>query len=474
MPVEALCGRGEHLLEDTSRASNQAARDVFTLSIEKYPDAVCGHAGLSRALAAAYLRRFEEDDALIDRSLEEARAALKIDPKSAIGQTALAGALLIDLKAEDAAASGDAALVLAPDSVPALQAAAVTRLAVGRTEEARQAIVKALSLRPDLPASYHTLGNIQLMAGLRVDAVDSYRNALRLAPDLTPAALQVAAAYDQMGNFIAAGQILRDFLRDYPEESARAYLYTAYSSMGRNSWKTALAALDKASFKTRRGISDGTVLYLKGRCYEHLGRVEEARAAFRKVIEEWPDATLSFNDTERLISPSYEALGRLHLEAHETDQAQVVMEEGIARTGASLDLYLRLARLYEDYGMPDRATALLEQAVARDMGPRNAGPLLDSYLLWARLASKASDRAALDRLTRRLQEQAPRLASLNDYVHDLGAMRAFSLAGHGEEALAILQRGVKAGYAQVGWVASDPDLAALRATEGFRRLAGGR
>ena len=470
IPVTVLCRRGALLIDEGARGSITQARRVFDLAAHHYPGSSCAHAGLSRACAMLYYRRIEEDDSLIDLSLQEARRAVEIDPRSAEAHAAMAGALLVDLKAQEAGDEATTALALDPDSVPALQVAALARLSLGQLDLARKAIDKAVELRPDIPAGYQILGSVQLMNNEPVEAVGSYRNALRLSPDLAPAALQVAIAYDQMGNYLAAGQILRDLLQEHPEESARAYLYTGFSLMKRDSWNQALAALDKASFKTRKGLSNGTVIYLKGVCYEELGQMAKAREAFRQVIDSWPDATTSFISTERLVFPSYEALGRMHLEAREIEAAQAVMEEGIARTGASLELYLRLAHLYQEYKMPDRAAALVEQAVVRDLGPSNAGPLLACYLFWARLAGETRDRAGQERLTLKLSQQAARLESLNNYVHDVAAMRVFSISGRGEQAFEILRRAVKAGYAQAAWVASDPDLEALRATAEYRRL----
>jgi tetratricopeptide (TPR) repeat protein len=240
--------------------------------------------------------------------------------------------------------------------------------------------------------------------------------------------------------------------------------------MRRNSWKAALAAFEKSDFKTRKGLGNGTVIYLKGLCFERLGRADEARVAFRDVIDNWPDATLGTGSVERLVFFAYEGLGRLHLSAHETDQAQTVMEEGVARTGASLDLHLRLARLYLDYHMPDRAGALMEAATARDLAQGNGELLLSAYLLWARLGAQARDSASLNRLVERLDAQADRLAALHDYLRDLDAMRVYSIAGRADRAVPILKRGLKAGYIRIEWLAADPDLEPLRATSDYREL----
>jgi tetratricopeptide (TPR) repeat protein len=471
MSAEALCLRGDHFLDDASRAAILESKSFFEQATRYYPGVACGHAGLSRCLLSIYSRRIVEDDALISQGIDEARRAIAIDPNGAVGHAALAGALLGDLRPDEAQASIQSAVALSPDSIPVLQTLALVRMAGGHLEAARAAIERALLLRPDLPVSHHMLGNVQILMGRKEDSIDSYRNALRLSPDYVPSILQMAAAYEELGNVTGAGRIWRDFLQDHPEESSRAFLYTGRSLMKRNSWTVALGALDKASFKTHKGLSNGTVLYLKGLCYEQLGRTGEARSAFRDVIDNWPDATIGFGSTDRLVFPAYEGLGRLHLRALETEQAQSVMEEGIARSGASLDLYLRLATLYLDYHLPERAAALLDKALVRELDPGNANKLLAVYRISVRLAMEAGDRARIDRLIASLDTQMPRLAAMHDYVHDLDAMRVYSMAGRGNRALEILRRGLKAGYVSIDWLWSDPDLEVLRATDGFKELA---
>src|SRR5206468_12276707 len=127
---------------------------------------------------------------------------------------------------------------------------------------------RAIELRPDLPVSYHTLGNIELLSGRRFEAIDTYRKALSLSPDFIPSILQVAASYEELGNYTGAGQIFRQFLQDHPEESSRAYLYMGRSLMKRESWNAALVAFEKVDFKTHKGLSNGSAIYLKAICYE--------------------------------------------------------------------------------------------------------------------------------------------------------------------------------------------------------------
>ena len=168
--------------------------------------------------------------------------------------------------------------------------------------------------------------------------------------------------------------------------------------------------------------------------------------------------------------PSYEGLGRIYLQARDAGQAATVMEEGVSRSDASLDLFLRLARLYEDYRLPDKAIAMLDEALARDFTPRSAGAHLATGVLLARLGRRTSDAQALERLVEGIDRRRSQIDALQDYVLALEAMRALSIAGRGDKALDWLRHAVGLGYAHFDWMRRDPELNSLRNAAGFEEL----
>ncbi len=470
--IEAICARGEHLLEDGGRASLVDARRLFEMGLKNFPDAACAHAGLARTLVSYSLRRIVEDDALIDQALVAARKGVVLGPDSPVAHAALAFALLLDLQPDEAGAEAGKALELDPESSTALQARATTLMARGRLEPARETIERAIALHPGQPASYHALGNIQLMSGRRGEALDAYDEALKLAPDYLPSAIQIAAAFEEVGAYGRSGAIFRRLMQEHPEVSGRVHLVMGFSLMKREGWKEALAVLGKADLKTSRGLGNGTTIYLEALCYEQLERDEEAIAAFRRVIDDYPDATAGYATPERLMFPSYEGLSRIYLKARETEKAVAVLEEGLAHDDASPGLLLRLARLYDDYSMPDRALAVLERATAARITPRTAARQVAAYLLWARLGRRSDDHRALEAMARSLMAQRSGFDALADYVYDLDAIRALSIAGRGEDALAWLRMAVAHGYGRFAWMEEDPELDSLRAAPGFMEIAG--
>jgi len=469
--ISAICARGDHLLENGGRDALLDASRIFRMGVRLYPDASCAHAGLARTLVSFSLRRIVEDDALIDQALAAAREGVRLDPESSEAHTALASALLLDLQPDDARQEAERAVELDPGSVTALLARATTLMARGRLDPARETLERALELRPGLPALHHTLGNLHLMAGRRGEALDAYDDALKLAPDYLPAAIQIAAAFEEVGAYGRSGAIFRRLMREHPEVTARVHLVMGFSLMKREGWKEALSVLGKADLKTSRGLGNGTTVYLEALCYEQLGKDDEAIASYRRVIDEYPDATAGYVTPERLMFPAYEGLSRIYQKQRETEKAVAVLEEGLTHEDASPGLVLRLARLYEDYAMPGRALELLQRVVASPITPRTAGRQVAAYLLWARLGRDAGDPAVLEAVTSSLLGQRQGFEAIGDYVYDLDAIRALAIAGRGEAALDWLRMAVDHGYGHFAWMENDPELDSLRSAPGFQEVA---
>ncbi len=471
LSAAAICRGGERLLEVSSDDAIRQAALLFEAAARHHPDSACGHAGLAWALVALHNRQLEPGDEAVDRARAAAERAIALEPRSARAAAALAVTRLADLRPEEAERSADAALALEPDLPDALLAAAQVRIARRRLGLAREASDRLLALRPDLPSAHLVSGNLSLLSGEPAAAILEYDLALALSPDFTPADLQRAIAYAERGELRASARIFDRLLERRKETTSLAHVYMAQSLMKRNSFNAALAVLDRAGFSSRRGLCDGTVLYMKALCLERLGRRDEARSAYREVIARWPDATAGTASTERLGDEAYEALGRMLLQDGAPQEAVAVMEEGAARPAAGADLCLRLARLFGEYRMPEKALGLLERAADRDPDPRDITLQMSAYVGWARAARAAGDERSLSRLRESLRGRAAALRELRDFPHDLEAARALSIAGTGEVALEWLRHAAELGYTHFGWIRTDPDFEAVRRTPGWADLA---
>ena len=472
LQAAALCGRGRLLIDDDRATSLTEARGLFERAVAEYPRDACGHAGLSRTLALLYVRGVEEDDALIAAALTAGRRGVEMDDSSAEAHAALGRALLLDQQNPEAERAVRIALERDPASVPALVAAAQVQSANRQHELARETLERAVALAPHIPSIHLALGNVELLGGDDARAIEHYHDALTLLPGYVPAQLQMAVAIEALGGYRDAAEILREVLEKHEESRSRAELFMGLSLMKRSRWEEALIVLGRAQFKTKRWISGGTISYYKGICLEEMQRDDEAVAAYRDVIDNYPGATAGFSDGEPLSFRAFEALGRMRLAAGDIEGAAAVMEEGAKRTGASLELALGLARLYSDFNYPQKAVSMLEQAVHRPMTPRIARAQLEAYVAWARLLPLVKDDGANSRLVESLASHTEALHDLDDRVRDLDAMRALSIAGDGPQALTWLRRATDRGYAHVAWIQDDPELESLRKAPGFDDLVG--
>ncbi len=467
----ALCARGETRIEDGSKEALLHGRSLFELAVALHPGESCAHAGLSRVLASTYQRHIDPDDATLQLAVREAEEAVRLSPGSALAHAALATALMSDLRPDEAADHAEIALELDPDSVAALQAIALVRLAGQSRASARQAADRALELRPDLPALHLLDGNLHLLDRNPLGAIAAYRRALLMSPDLLPAAFQQAAAYEHAGDYRTAAALFERLLEEHPEEqTAIIHLYMGQSLMQRQSWQAALAVLKRADFKTSKGVCNGTVLHLEAICLERIGRTAEAIETHKSIIRDWPGATRSFIDPGRLVFDSYIALGRLYLAEGNREGAVRIMEEGAERPGASLELLLTLARLYDEYRLYAEAFRLLEHAVAREPSARNAGEILAAHVLWARIAAKSGDPERSRAVAASLHARSEAIARLADFSLDMEMARAFSIAGDVEGSLDAIERAVRGGYTYLGWLAEDSEFEPIRGTERYRRL----
>ncbi|HET9481655.1 MAG TPA: tetratricopeptide repeat protein, partial [Candidatus Polarisedimenticolia bacterium] len=266
LPAGTLCARAEQLFDDGGGEALKGAGKLFGIAASRFPHEPCGHAGLARTLVASYARRIEPDDTQVTEALEAARRAASLAPDSPLARAALATALFADLRPIEAERQASSALGLDPDSIPALLAAAQARIALSRHADAREALDRALRIAPALPAAHLLEGHLHLVQGSAHDAVDSYSRALLLSPDYLPALLQLAVALTEAGRAAEASAAFRQIVEENPGESSRANLLMAHALMKSGVWAPALKLLERAEFTTLRGLSNGTVHYMRGVC----------------------------------------------------------------------------------------------------------------------------------------------------------------------------------------------------------------
>ncbi len=210
--------RGRALAEESTRASNRAAREVLQRAVELAP----GYADAYAELADAYFRRatfgwseFAQED--IETAIRLGQRAVELDRECVAGLSVLARAYVAVQKYELAMAESDRALRLNPSDAEALLARAAVLLWTGRIEESIAEAELAARIDVNLPADAAlNLGIAYLMARRYADAVQLLEAARLRNPAQPLLDFPLAAAYAELGRAAEAADALEAGKRKNP------------------------------------------------------------------------------------------------------------------------------------------------------------------------------------------------------------------------------------------------------------------
>jgi len=473
LSAEALLARADLLIDQARWPALGSASELIRMAHGLDPDSGAAHAALSRVSVTLLLRRWEEDDALIDRALESARRAVELSPGDPRAHAALAGASLL---AEDVDAATDSASKAASLSRPGTppwvgEIRAQALVAIHDAEGALEALSPLLADHPERVQTHHVAGNAWLEKGELHEALDAYSRAAILDPDFVPSRLQIAYVQDRLGRRDAATSAYKDLSERFPEEKSRIYTRMAVSLIARRAYDEALVGLEQARFKTKRGLGEGTVLFLKAACHQESGRSEKAKELYRQVIASFPDASYGTPTGGSLSAASFEALAGMALSEKSLDEAATVMEEALKSPRPSPGLHLRLGALYVEFNMTEEVLRLYERAAGTDFGADRNAQKAGILVAWARtLRDSGASPAASAKMMAALDREAAQFRERGGISDLLDAARACVLAGEVTLSIDWLRDAVKRGYRHFDWIESDPDFATVVSNPAFIAL----
>ena len=259
-------------------------------------------------------------------------------------------------------------LKLVPSSRPAQKLLAATLIKQGAASEAARLLEGGRQKAANDPQLFLLLGSAYLHMENYTAATAALEQALAMAPGNLRSVMQLAFGQLAVGYLDAPsgaepGQpddddILLNFLRglahlqseDYAQALALAEQLAAYDG------ESPLAA------------------YLRGGAYFGLGRLDESRADFERVIEKAP----------RFL-PAKNNLARLHLRNGETGTAKTLSEEVLTQDPSNVDAMMLLAEIARQYGQTDEALSWLKKTVSA------APSLIEPRLAMARLHMESGD-----------------------------------------------------------------------------------
>lgn len=316
---------------------------------------------------------------------------------------------------------------------PAATLATVRRFRKHRqTEEATQALQHAIALAPAEHAYHLELADLFLAAGQYVPAVQEFKRARALEPSEPRAALGIGLAYEKMGEFRRA----LDVLRTVPPPLSKHPTFLAATGrchLAERDLDAALACLSQAVEKAPQSPRAHLAL---GLAYASAGRNDEAEVHLRQACE------LGTTDAEAFFE-----LGCILLNVrNQYDQALTCNQHALQLAPDHQDAKVNLACCLLNLGRPAEAEPLLVEAVAAE--PQDA---VAHHLLGAVHLVSGRPVQAMPALERAISLGSPSEKLLWDYCDAAGRL------GREQEALETFQvllgadpqRGLL--WALVGW-----------------------
>ncbi|HXI04622.1 MAG TPA: tetratricopeptide repeat protein [Candidatus Saccharimonadales bacterium] len=475
LPIDVLLDRAERMLDRTNRESAERAAELYRFALKIDPNSALAHAGTARTMTVWYLRRWKEDDALIDQAVAEGRKAVSLDGNDARTHAALAYALMAAEGGEEIHSEADAAWALRTESTPTWVMAVYAQSLLARDdrEGALKIADEALLKRPDR-AQLHSL-RAQVLIEMKnyPEALLSLRRAYLLEPDYAPALLRMAWVYDRLGNNKRSADIFKRVTTKFPEEKARGYMLMASSLMQRKQYARALTGLTQVEFKTDRGLGEGTRLYLIALCQEKMGQVDQAKESYRKVIHDHPLSSFGSFSGRSVPVAAYEALARIALDQDQLPEAARLLEEAIELPHPKIDLFVKLAHVYEEHHLDDDARSILARGAGTDFGPGTAGPKMEILVAWARSVRRDPKGSSPERFApvlEALRAETQALLATENWSWYIEAARACALLDAPDEGITWLRRAVEKGYDHLDWIRQDDEMKPLSLDKGFADL----
>ena len=210
---------------------------------------------------------------------------LAVEPKNVELLNAKGFALFQQGKSSDAVVVLEKALAVDPTHWKAHNNMALASVDIGELELAEAHYRESLAIKPQ-SAIYNDLGFVLERQGLPFEAVEMYRIALKLDPESATAHFNLAASLTRSGDFAEAEPHFRAALEKDPNTQAYTGLAVVQWQQGRAD--AAIASL-RAAIAADAG--NATAYDQLGKMLVQEGKLEEAAATYRSLLQQKPTAT---------------------------------------------------------------------------------------------------------------------------------------------------------------------------------------
>ncbi|NCF67494.1 MAG: tetratricopeptide repeat protein [Chloroflexi bacterium] len=185
--------------------SNDQARQLFEMAIERDPAYVDAYAGLGFTHYEEWAQQWSQDPQTLERAFDLATEAINLDYSRAAAHALLSHVYVRRGEFDQAIVEQERAIALAPNDANTYKDLAETLIFAGRPEDAIEYIEKAMILNPHYPATYpFTLGFAYTGLGFKNGSAEQYEKAIEalieaisLNPNSTGSYLALAFVYNE-------------------------------------------------------------------------------------------------------------------------------------------------------------------------------------------------------------------------------------------------------------------------------------
>ena len=306
-PTNSILERGLDAYQRNTPDFNERAIELLEAAVDSQP----ADARSRAALADAYARKaldYSVEPWWRERALDEARAAVELDPDLAAAHAALGRARSVCGDPEGARRAYRRAIEIRPGHAPALNSLGVLQLHTGALIRATTLLQRAVAKAPDDPAYLVNLGTSLRLLGLPSRARSMLEKVVAPPDSIAAAELawQMALLDLERGAREAARRQLAA-ARELAPRSRELLLHSAELALILDRPRQTLAFLAEIK-RTRRGPTDLRRLMLLDAVGSEVG--ERLSEAARRVLAESPATARRNADRSRHLAIAHTALGQ--------------------------------------------------------------------------------------------------------------------------------------------------------------------
>jgi serine/threonine protein kinase/Tfp pilus assembly protein PilF len=257
----------------------QAALAEFGTAVKSDPNFAVAHAGLAEVQWAMYSST--NDKAWAQRAMDSTKRAIELEPNRPSVRYIAALTLFRGGQNAEAEAEVKRALALQPTYEDAIRLHATVLIRQGKVDEGLAEFRRVMDLRPNAVAIHSDMGIALFNASRFQAALESLDKAIALSPGSAITLIRAGAAAQQLGDTKRALDYYERANAIQPRAETFSNIGTIQYGLG-DFAKAAAAYEGSLLIRPQSAVTNRNL----GDAYNHLGRRDDARRAYRKAVEQ--------------------------------------------------------------------------------------------------------------------------------------------------------------------------------------------